>query len=111
MSLEKLQQEAEELKSLDLTKLPPEQLSQLVEKLTSMLDKSETLLSTFKIEMYGSPIAVACSLGVNVFSGLGFLVFLGLELSSLGGTGLGSNFFFSNPKRFFILSNIYVCIK
>jgi hypothetical protein len=50
MSLEKLQQEAEELKSLDITSISPDQLGQLVEKLSTMLDKSETLLSTLKIE-------------------------------------------------------------
>jgi hypothetical protein len=50
MRLEKLQQEAEELKSLDVTKLSPEQLNELVKKLDAMLDKSETLLSTLKIE-------------------------------------------------------------
>ena len=50
MDLEKLQQEANELKSLDLSKLPPEQLPQLVDKLMSMLEKSEVLLTTFKLE-------------------------------------------------------------
>jgi hypothetical protein len=50
MNLEKLQQEADELQSLDLSKLPPEQLPQLVEKLMSILEKSESLLTTFKLE-------------------------------------------------------------
>ena len=50
MDLKKLQQEAEELQLLDLSKLPPEQLPQLVEKLMSMLEKSEVLLTTFKLE-------------------------------------------------------------
>jgi hypothetical protein len=50
MSLEKLEQEAEALKTIDITSLQPEQLSQLVEKLTAMLDQSELLLSTLKIE-------------------------------------------------------------
>jgi hypothetical protein len=50
MNLEQLENEANKLKSLDVTNLPPEQLSQLVEKLSAMLEKSETLLSTFKLE-------------------------------------------------------------
>jgi predicted DNA-binding ArsR family transcriptional regulator len=50
MSLEKLQQEAEELKSLDVTKLSPEQLNELVKKLELMMNEGETLLSTLKIE-------------------------------------------------------------
>jgi len=50
MNLEQLENEANELKSLNLTNLPPEQLSQLVEKLSVMLEKSETLLSTIKLE-------------------------------------------------------------
>jgi hypothetical protein len=50
MNLEQLENEANELKSLNLTNLPPEQLAQLVEKLSTMLEKSETLLSTIKLE-------------------------------------------------------------
>ena len=50
MNLEQLENEANKLKSLDVTNLPPEQLAQLVEKLSTMLEKSETLLSTFKLE-------------------------------------------------------------
>jgi hypothetical protein len=50
MNLEQLENEANKLKSLDVTNLPPEQLSQLVEKLSAMLEKSETLLSTLKLE-------------------------------------------------------------
>jgi hypothetical protein len=50
MNLEQLENEANKLKSLDVTNLPPEQLSQLAEKLSAMLEKSETLLSTFKLE-------------------------------------------------------------
>ena len=50
MNLEQLENEANKLKSLDVTNLPPEQLTQLVEKLSTMLEKSETLLSTFKLE-------------------------------------------------------------
>jgi hypothetical protein len=50
MNLEQLENEANELKSLDLTKLSPNQFSQLVEKLSAMLDKSETLLSSIKID-------------------------------------------------------------
>jgi len=50
MNLDQLENEANELKSLDITNLPPEQLSQLVEKLSAMLEKSETLLSTLKLE-------------------------------------------------------------
>ena len=50
MNLEQLENEANELKSINLTNLPPEQLAQLVEKLSAMLEKSETLLSTIKLE-------------------------------------------------------------
>jgi hypothetical protein len=50
MNLEQLENEANKLKSLDVTNLPPEQLSQLAEKLSAMLEKSETLLSTLKLE-------------------------------------------------------------
>ena len=50
ISKEKLQQEAEELKSLDVTKLSPEQLNELVKKLELMMNEGETLLSTLKIE-------------------------------------------------------------
>jgi hypothetical protein len=50
MNLDQLENEANKLKSLDVTNLPPEQLSQLVEKLSAMLEKSETLLSTLKLE-------------------------------------------------------------
>ena len=49
MSLEKLQQETEDLKQLDTKQLTPEQLFQLVEKISSMLEKSETFLSDLKI--------------------------------------------------------------
>jgi hypothetical protein len=49
MDLEKLKQETEDLKQLDTKQLTPEQLFQLVEKISSMLEKSETFLSDLKI--------------------------------------------------------------
>ena len=50
MNLDQLENEAENLKSLDFSQLSPQQLSQLVEKLSAMLEKSETLLTSIKIE-------------------------------------------------------------
>ena len=50
MNLDQLENEAENLKSLDLSQLSPQQLTQLVEKLSAMLEKSETLLTSIKIE-------------------------------------------------------------
>ena len=50
MNLEQLEQEAENLKSVDTSNLSVDQLHQLVGRLTSMLSKSESLLSEIKIE-------------------------------------------------------------
>ena len=50
MKLEQIQQETNNLKSLDVTSLTPEQLQQLVEKLSSIIDNSETALSQINIE-------------------------------------------------------------
>jgi hypothetical protein len=56
MSLEKLQQEIEELKSLDAAQMTPEQLLSFVDKLSSLINQSEesvidtTLLEVNKIE-------------------------------------------------------------
>jgi hypothetical protein len=50
MNLEQLEQEAENLKSVDTSNLSVDQLQQLVGRLTSMLSKSESLLSEIKIE-------------------------------------------------------------
>jgi len=47
MDLEKLQQETESLQQIDVTKLSPEQLHQLVDKLSNSLEQSEqSLLQT-----------------------------------------------------------------
>jgi hypothetical protein len=47
MDLEKLQQETENLQQVDVTKLSPEQLQQLVDKLSNILEQSEqSLLQT-----------------------------------------------------------------
>jgi hypothetical protein len=47
MDLEKLQQETESLQQIDVTKLSPEQLQQLVDKLSNILEQSEqSLLQT-----------------------------------------------------------------
>ena len=52
MSLEKLQQEAEALKNVDATQLSPEQLTALVEQLSSLLEQSEeSLINTSLIEI------------------------------------------------------------
>jgi hypothetical protein len=50
MKLEQIQQETENLKTLDVTSLTPEQLQQLVEKISSLVDNSETALSQINIE-------------------------------------------------------------
>lgn len=50
MNLEKIEQQAGELQLLDVANLSPDQLSNLVEKLSVLLEKSETLLSEIKIE-------------------------------------------------------------
>ena len=44
MNLDQLQQEAENLKQVDVTKLSPDQLQQLVEKLSNILIQSEQSL-------------------------------------------------------------------
>jgi hypothetical protein len=52
MSLEKLQQEAEALQNIDPNQMTPEQLSALVERLSSLLDQSEeSLINTTLIEI------------------------------------------------------------
>jgi len=51
MNLEQLQQEAENLKSIDIASLKPEQLNQLVEKLTSLMDSSEIALFGVKTHL------------------------------------------------------------
>ena len=51
MSLEKLQQEAEALKNIDVAQMTPEQLNELFEKLSSILEQSEkSLINTTFIE-------------------------------------------------------------
>jgi hypothetical protein len=50
MKLEQIQQETENLKTLDVTSLTSEQLQQLVEKISSLVDNSETALSQINIE-------------------------------------------------------------
>ena len=49
MSLEKLQQEAEELKNTDVSNFTPDQLNQLIERLGSLLEKSEQTLLNLSI--------------------------------------------------------------
>jgi hypothetical protein len=52
MDLEKLQQEAEALKNIDATQMTPEQLTALVDKLSSLLEQSEqSLLNNTLIEI------------------------------------------------------------
>jgi exopolyphosphatase/pppGpp-phosphohydrolase len=51
MNLEQLQQEAENLKSIDTANLTPEQLTQLVEKLSKMMDASESALLGIKTQL------------------------------------------------------------
>ena len=52
MDLEKLQQEAEALKNIDATQMTPEQLTVLVDKLSSLLEQSEqSLISSTFIEL------------------------------------------------------------
>lgn len=50
-SIEQLQQEAENLKSIDTANLTPEQLTQLVEKLSKMMDASESALLRIKTQL------------------------------------------------------------
>ena len=52
MSLEKLKQEAEVLQNIDPNQMTPEQLSSLIERLSSLLDQSEeSLVNTTLIEL------------------------------------------------------------
>ena len=52
MDLEKLKQEAEALQNIDPNQMTPEQLSALVDKLSSLLDQSEeSLINTTLIEI------------------------------------------------------------
>jgi hypothetical protein len=52
MDLEKLQQELEALQQIDTTNLTPEQLTELVNRLSTILDRSEhSLLETSLIEL------------------------------------------------------------
>lgn len=51
MKLEKLQQEAENLKSIDANNLTPEQMIKLVEKLSLLMDASESALLGVKTEL------------------------------------------------------------
>ena len=52
MDLEKLKQEAESLQQIDVTLLSPEQLQQLVEKLSNIIDQSEqSLLQSTLLEI------------------------------------------------------------
>jgi hypothetical protein len=51
MDLKKLQQEAENLQQVDVTKLSAEQLESLVEKLSKMLDINESFLEETKSQL------------------------------------------------------------
>jgi acyl-CoA reductase-like NAD-dependent aldehyde dehydrogenase len=52
MDLEKLKQEAEALQNIDATQFSPEQLAELVNKLSSILEQSEeSLINTTLIEL------------------------------------------------------------
>jgi len=51
MKLEELQQEAENLKLIDANNLTPEQMIKLVEKLSSLMDASESALLGVKTEL------------------------------------------------------------
>ena len=52
MNLEKLQQEAEALQKIDATKLPPEQLSEFINKLASILNQSEeSMINTTLLDL------------------------------------------------------------
>ena len=52
MNLEKLQQEAEALQKIDATKLTPEQLSEFIDKLASILNQSEeSMINTTLLEV------------------------------------------------------------
>ena len=49
MSLEKLQQEAEALKQVDASQMTPEQLTEFVNKLSSLLEQSEQSLKNMTL--------------------------------------------------------------
>ena len=51
MNLEQLQQEAENLKSIDAANLTPEQLTQLVEKLSKMMDAGDLAMTEIKLQL------------------------------------------------------------
>jgi len=51
MDFEQFQQEAENLKQVDVTKLSPEQLEKLVEKLSRMLDINESFIEDTKSQL------------------------------------------------------------
>jgi hypothetical protein len=52
MDLEKLKQEAEALQNIDVNQITPDQLTALVDKLSSLLEQSEqSLISTTLIEI------------------------------------------------------------
>jgi hypothetical protein len=50
MNLEQLKQQAQELQQTNLPLLTPEQLAELVEKLSGIVDTAEQQLSNIKIE-------------------------------------------------------------
>ena len=49
--IEQLQQEAENLKSIDAANLTPEQLTQLVEKLSKMMDAGDLAMTEIKLQL------------------------------------------------------------
>ena len=51
MNLDQLKQEAENLQTVDVTKLSAEQLESLVEKLSKMLDVNESFLEETKSQL------------------------------------------------------------
>jgi hypothetical protein len=51
MNLDQLKQEAENLQTVDVTKLSAEQLESLVEKLSKMLDINESFLEETKSQL------------------------------------------------------------
>ena len=52
MDLEQIKKEAEKIKALDFSKMPPEKIDEVVEQLLSMLGTTEQHLSELKIEDY-----------------------------------------------------------
>ena len=51
MNIEQLQQEAENLKSIDAANLTPEQIAQLVEKLSKMMDAGDLAMTEIKLQL------------------------------------------------------------